>query len=203
MPSTRRRVPPDSREETGRPRCATPSPDPVARGGPSRCRRSRGPAACARRLVREASREVPPVDSPPFSHDFALQRLDAPGLPGVGHDRRGRGRPRLRVRRRTRILEVARVCPQERHGLTRSSRSTSSGRTLSDQPIGRDRRDPPRPRFLLWTSTSISASAGNDATSVLETLVPLGQPLSRLALGPRRHGLHVRPDNLATRRSIS
>jgi peptidase M1-like protein len=48
---------------------------------------------------------------------------------------------------------------------------------LSDQPIGRDRRDPIPPRFFLTdVDLSLSASAGKDAAiSVVETVVPEGQ----------------------------
>src|SRR5207244_13141740 len=45
---------------------------------------------------------------------------------------------------------------------------------LSDQPIGRDRRDPSMPRYFLTdVDLTLSASAGKDAAmSVLETVMP-------------------------------
>jgi hypothetical protein len=49
---------------------------------------------------------------------------------------------------------------------------------LSDQPVGRDRRDPVRPPFFLTdVRCEVEASSGKDArVTVLETIVPQGQP---------------------------
>src|SRR5207247_5353360 len=53
---------------------------------------------------------------------------------------------------------------------------------LSHQPIGRDRRDPPRPLFFLTdVGVDLSASSGRDAKlTVVETIVPLAQKLGAL-----------------------
>ncbi len=53
---------------------------------------------------------------------------------------------------------------------------------LSVQPIGRDPRDPPKPRFLLTdVDVRLQASAGNDAKlTVVETLVPQDRPARAL-----------------------
>ncbi len=49
---------------------------------------------------------------------------------------------------------------------------------LSDQPVGRDRRDPLPPLYLLTeVDLTLSASSGKDASmSVVETVVPVGSP---------------------------
>ena len=66
---------------------------------------------------------------------------------------------------------------------------------LAGQPIGRDRRDPPKPRVSLTrVDVNLEASAGNDAKlTVVETLVPRGHAarvlrfnLDRIVLCPGR-----------------
>ena len=54
--------------------------------------------------------------------------------------------------------------------------------TLARSPVGRDRRDPPPPRFLVTdVDLELTASAGNDVKlSVQETIVPMGGPRSVL-----------------------
>ena len=51
--------------------------------------------------------------------------------------------------------------------------------TLSEQPVGRDPRDPPKPRFLLTNvDLEIRATAGEEVTiTVVETVVPQQRPL--------------------------
>ena len=58
---------------------------------------------------------------------------------------------------------------------------------LSDRPVGRDRRDPPVPRFVITdVDFELKASAGDDAKlSVVETIVPVGVRPVRLRLRPR------------------
>ena len=55
--------------------------------------------------------------------------------------------------------------------------------TLARSPVGRDRRDPPAPRYLVTdVDLDLAASAGNDVKlSVQETVVPMGVPRSVLA----------------------
>ena len=64
---------------------------------------------------------------------------------------------------------------------------------LSEQPLGRDRRHPPEPHFLLTAvECTLIASGGKDATvSVLETIVPRRDGLSalRFSLYDRMYGL--------------
>src|SRR5262249_61510086 len=52
--------------------------------------------------------------------------------------------------------------------------------TLARSPIGRDRRDPPQPRFLVTdVDLELTASSGNDVRlSVRETVVPMGHARS-------------------------
>ena len=54
--------------------------------------------------------------------------------------------------------------------------------TLSHQPIGRGRREPPTPRFRLTdVDLDLAATAGNDAKlKVAETIVPVGRPAGAL-----------------------
>jgi len=54
--------------------------------------------------------------------------------------------------------------------------------TLSHQPIGRSRREPPTPRFRLTdVDLDLAATAGNDAKlKVAETIVPVGRPAGAL-----------------------
>ncbi len=49
--------------------------------------------------------------------------------------------------------------------------------TISDQPLGRDRRDPPQPRYLLTdVDVDLHASDGKEARlSAVETFVPIGR----------------------------
>ncbi len=55
--------------------------------------------------------------------------------------------------------------------------------TLSASPEGRDRRDPPKARFVVTdVDLDLAASAGNDVRlSVQETIVPVGRPRSVFA----------------------
>ena len=55
--------------------------------------------------------------------------------------------------------------------------------TISEQPIGRDRRDPPQAPFLLTdVRVDLTASDGKDASmTVVETVLPLGAPRSVFA----------------------
>ncbi|HEY4228862.1 MAG TPA: hypothetical protein VGO79_01755, partial [Thermoanaerobaculia bacterium] len=55
--------------------------------------------------------------------------------------------------------------------------------TLSATPVGRDRRDPPKARFVVTdVDLELNASAGNDVRiSVVETIVPVGRPRSVFA----------------------
>ena len=114
--------------------------------------------------------------APPLSHDFALKRANAPDDPLIWAEIEG-GKEDLHY---------------ELNGWVGRSESLSflwsSGSwerefkkylypvSLSQQPIGRDRRDPLAPRFLLTdVDIQLAASAGNDVKlSVSETIVPRG-----------------------------
>ena len=124
------------------------------------------------------------VNLPPLSHDFAIQRLDAPGAPLVWAELDGGDEDLL-----YRLDGTSN--PSEELGVLSTSEWNDAElkknlfyNTLSDQPIGRDRRDPPRPRVLLVdVDVDLRASAGNEASlTVVETLAPLGQPLVALRL---------------------
>jgi hypothetical protein len=117
------------------------------------------------------------LHAPPLSHDFALQRLDAPDAPLLWAELDG-GRETL--------LYVFDGTDDPSEGLATLNTSESSETLLrrylwlallSLQPIGRDPRDPPKPRYLLTdVDVRLAASAGNDARlTVIETLVPQGR----------------------------
>lgn len=122
------------------------------------------------------------MHAPPLSHDFALQKLDAPEAPLVWAEMDG-GREDLLY-----VLDGADDASEGIASLTRSESNDPEMRkflwliSLSHQPIGRDRRDPPRPRYRLTdVDLELSASAGNDAKlKVVETLVPVGRPVRAL-----------------------
>ncbi|HTY42245.1 MAG TPA: M1 family aminopeptidase [Thermoanaerobaculia bacterium] len=118
----------------------------------------------------------------PLSHDFALQRLNAPAAPLVWAEMDG-GKEDL-------VYELDSVDhPSEALLLLHASESRDPALrqflwpvALSHQPIDRDARDPAPPRFLLTAvDVDLAASAGNDATmTVDETVVPVGSPLRAL-----------------------
>jgi Peptidase family M1 domain len=120
----------------------------------------------------------------PLSYDFAIQRLDAPAKVLVRVEMDG-GEEDL-VYERSELEE-----PRETLVLLRDSESDDPEMrkfvfsvVLSDQPVGKDRRDPPPPRVLLSdVDLDLRASAGKDASmTVVETLVPIGRPLAVLRL---------------------
>jgi hypothetical protein len=120
----------------------------------------------------------------PLSHDFALQRLNAPSAPLVWAEMEG-GREDL-------VYELDRVDhPSESLILLHSSESREPELrkflwpvALSHQPIGRDARDPAPPRFLLIAvDLDLVATAGDDVRlRVSETIVPVGSALAALRL---------------------
>jgi Peptidase family M1 domain len=118
----------------------------------------------------------------PLSHDFALQRLNAPKAPLVWAEMDG-GKEDL-------VYELDGVDhPSEALVLLHGSESSDPelrkflwAVALSHQPIDRDAREPAPPRFLLTgVDVDLAATAGNDARmTVVETLVPVGAPLRAL-----------------------
>jgi hypothetical protein len=109
-----------------------------------------------------------------ISHAFALQKLDAPSLPLTAAFLEG-GKEDLGyvfdgVQDRSEALFQVRKSVSSDSEMRRRLFLTS----LSDQPIGRDRRNPVPPRYLLTAvDLDLAASDGKTAKiSVLETLVP-------------------------------
>ncbi len=134
----------------------------------------------------------------PLSHLFAQQRLDAPSSPVAAALLEG-GKEDLAY-----VFDSIENRSETLAQLRRGEGSDSEIRRLlfptilSDQPIGRDRRDPMMPRYFLTdVDMALTASAGKEASiSALETVVPVGsrQRVFRFALhntlfvptGPRR-----------------
>ncbi len=110
----------------------------------------------------------------PLSFGFALQKLNAPARPYVWVEMLGGADDWLYVRDETQNAS-------ERLALLHDASSGESKlkgmlftTTLSRQPIGRDPRDPPIPRFVL-TDVDLEVVASDDKDvrlSVTETLVP-------------------------------
>ncbi len=116
----------------------------------------------------------------PLSHSCALQRFNAPSVPLVVAALDGGKEDLVYV-----FDEVERK--SESLLLLRKSESNDSEMrkflfpvVVSDQPIGRDRRDPLPPPFLLTdVRLELVASDGKDAAlSVVETIAPLGHSQS-------------------------
>jgi hypothetical protein len=124
------------------------------------------------------------IHGAPLSHDFALQRLNAPSAPLVWAEMEG-GREDL-------VYELDRVDhPSEALLILHASESRDPELrkflwpvALSHQPVNRDARDPAPPRFLLTSvDVDLAATAGNDATlAVTETFLPVGAPVAALRL---------------------
>jgi len=120
----------------------------------------------------------------PLSYAFAVQRLDAPTQPLVRVEMDG-GAEEV-VYQRSEVNEgwesLAILKPSEWDDP--ELRKYLYEVTLSDQPVGKDRRDPPTPRVVLSdVDLDLRASAGNDASmTVAEALIPIGRPLAVLRL---------------------
>ena len=142
------------------------------------------PAATLSDAFRREREKFGRLHAAPLSHDFALQRLNAPSAPLVWAELDG-GKEDL-------VYELDRVDhASEALLLLHSSESREPELrkflwpvALSHQPIDRDARDPAPPRFLLTAvDVDLAAGAGNDATmAVTETFVPVGEPIAALRL---------------------
>ncbi len=143
---------------------------------------SGAPAAPLAEAFRKEREKFARMHTAPLSHDFALQRLNAPSSPLVWAEMEG-GKEDL-------VYELDRVDhPSEALILLHASESRDPELrkflwpvALSHQPIGRDARDPAPPRFLLTAvDLDLVATAGNDvALKVAETIVPVGSSLGAL-----------------------
>ena len=141
------------------------------------------------------------MHAPPLSHDFALHRVDAPDAPLVWAEMDG-GREDLLYG-----LNGSDDASEWLVTLTKSESNDPEMRKflwlvpMSHQLLERDRRDPPRTRFLLTdVDLQLSASAGNDAKlTVVETLVPVGRPARALRFDLESTIYAQAGANLATR----
>jgi len=141
------------------------------------------------------------MHAPPPSHAFALCEIDAPESPFAWVEMEGG---------REDILYVFDGTDDASEGLAILTSSESNETelrkflwlvTLSHQPIGRDRRDPVRPRFRLTdVDLDLAATAGNDARlKVTETVVPVARPARALRFDLDRTIYAPVGRNLATR----
>jgi hypothetical protein len=120
------------------------------------------------------------VQRPPIAHAFIAQRANAPTEPLVVAELEG-GKEDLRY-----VFDAFDGRSEALLALRRRQVSNSELRqglypiVLSDQPIGRDRREPMSPPFFLSdVRVDVTASDGKDvALSVQETIIPQGRPLS-------------------------
>ena len=122
--------------------------------------------------------------SAPLSYDYATQRLDAPAKALVRVEMDG-GSDDV-IYRRSDLGDgwegLAILRPTESRDP--EMRKFTFQTQISRQPVQRDRRDPPNPRVVLTdVDVDLRASAGKDASmTVVESLVPIGRPLSVLRL---------------------
>jgi hypothetical protein len=140
------------------------------------------------------------IGAPP-SHDFAIQKLDAPAAAFVHAELDG-GAEDV-------VYEMQGMDnPDEYLSVLASSESDDPEarkylyeHLLSRQPVGRDSRVPPPPRVILAdVDVDLKASDGDDATlSVLETLIPVGKPIAALRLHLRSRFYTSFGNNLTTR----
>ena len=144
-----------------------------------------GPGAAALGASLAAQREkFGRIFGAPLSYDFAVQRVDAPTRPLVrveidgGEENFVYKRSELEADSETLSVLIASESDDP------ELRKYSYAVAVSDQPIGRNRRDTPPPRVVLTdVDLELRASSGKDASiSVVETLVPLGRPLAALRL---------------------
>jgi hypothetical protein len=114
--------------------------------------------------------------APPLSHDFALKRANAPEEPLIWAQIEG-GKEDLLYELNGWVGRSESLAFLWTSGSwEREFKKYLYPVTISHQPIGRDRRDPLPPRFLLTdVDLQLAASAGNDVKlSVTETIVPKG-----------------------------
>ena len=142
------------------------------------------PAASLSDAFRREREKFGRLHAAPLSHDFALQRLNAPSAPLVWAELDG-GKEDLvygldRVDHASEALLLLHPSESREPELRKFLWPVA----LSHQPIDRDARDPAPPRFLLTAvDVDLTAGAGNDATmAVTETFVPVGEPIAALRL---------------------
>lgn len=137
---------------------------------------------------------------PSLAHDFAVQKLDAPAAPLVRAEFEG-GRDDivydLQVEDPTEIFSVLRKTDYDDPELHKYVFRTN----LSVQRLARSPKDPPKPRVMLAdVDVDLRASTRNNATmTVIETLVPLGRPMSALRMDLARTVYTFLGNNLTTR----
>ena len=114
---------------------------------------------------------------PPLSHLFAEQTLDVPASPVAAAQLDGGKEDLVYLFDPLESRSESLLSLRRGEGTESAVRSLLFPTVLSDQPIGRDRRDPLMPRYFLTdVDLTLSASSGKDAAmSVLETVMPAGQ----------------------------
>ncbi len=116
----------------------------------------------------------------PRSFGFALQRFNAPTAPYVLVEMEGGSDPLFYVQDGMENPFESLTVLREHSTNEAKLKDALWPVTISSQPTGWDRRDPPRPRFVVSdVDMDVKASDGNDVKlSVVETLVPQKDPQS-------------------------
>ena len=140
------------------------------------------------------------IDAADPAHELALQRLDAPSAPVV--------RAELEGGSEDVVYQLDVDDPSESLAILRKStvndpelRKYLYPEYLSIQLVGRDRRDPPVPRVVLAdVDLEIRASDGDKCSlTAVETLIPMGRPMSALRLELENVVYATFGNNLTTR----
>jgi hypothetical protein len=116
----------------------------------------------------------------PRSFGFALQKFNAPTAPYLWVEMEGGADDLVYVRNGMENPFESLTVLRDRNTNEAKLKDALWSVTLSHQPTGWDRRDPPRPRFVLTdVDMEVTASDGKDVKlSVVETLIPLKDPQS-------------------------
>lgn len=118
------------------------------------------------------------VQASPASHQFAASRLNAPARPFVRAEISGGGADLLYVLDGADARSETLFAVSKRNARDQALESRREVTVLSEQPIGRDRRDTLPPRFLVTdVDLAVTASDGKDVSiSVTETLRAMAEP---------------------------
>ena len=140
------------------------------------------------------------LSATPPAHELAVRAIDSPDAPLVRAELEGGANDvvyQLDVDDPSETLSVLRKSWSEDPEM----RKYLYPESVSVQLVGRDPRDPPRPRVVLTdVDVDLKASSGDKAEmTVVETLVPLGRPLAAARLSLENTVYTTFGQNLTTR----